>query len=193
MKGALAFFSLGFFALANLVGASPVAVPSNELVKRGDDGGSLIDVDVDIIIGTLVEDVLVINKNYNEVCKDSCTTDHVKSWAKEVSDKCYVAIDKCGKLPKGHKFLGVEIIAALVVKLLVSINVTLKFLLSQCGLLGLLVSIVHLVAVLIAALNSLLACLVLLVDGLLALVAKLLLEALGLLGCLICDLGVLLK
>jgi len=189
MKGAFAFITLGVFALANLVGATPIAAPGAaevSVAKRDL-------VDIDIIVTDLFNDVVVINKDYETKCKDSCTTNHVKSWCKEIADKCYVAIDKCKQLPSGHKFVKVDIIAAIVVKLLVAINVTLKFLLAKCGLLAtLLIGVANLVLVLIAALNALLACLVIYCDGLLALVISLLGDVLDLVACLLCTLGLIL-
>jgi len=180
-------FFFFFFTISSVL-ASPIAEPaSNALVSKRD-------VELDGILTDLNTEVFAVNGKYTEICKDTCTTAHVTSYCGEVAKICYKYIDICKtKLPSGYKWKGlVTIIVDLVVKLLVEINITLKFLLGKCGLLGIVAGVVTLVAVLIGALNALLACLALYVEGLLALVAKLLIEVLGVVGCLLCTLGLIL-
>ena len=136
---------------------------------------------------------------------------HQTAYCGEIAAHCYTAIDKCHLLPSGHKFLDKNLIAGIVCNILVLVQNTLKFLLTKCGLrmclpqsmkhsrwktnclvVGILTGVLALVGGLISALNALLACLALYVDGLLGLVSGLLFGVIGLLGCLLCTLGLIL-
>ncbi|KAF8244627.1 hypothetical protein K440DRAFT_558307 [Wilcoxina mikolae CBS 423.85] len=175
--------SFAFFAVTSVL-ASPVAIEqSPAVIERRDI------VDIDVIVTNLLADVKTVNGNYNLTCASTCTQTQVTSWCHEIATLCYAAIDKCKLLPSGHKFLNLSLVAGLVFQLLLDINYTLTFLLTKCGIISLLLLVIGLVLELITALNALLTCLVIYVDGLLAAVNLLLFPIFGIARCLLVTLG----
>lgn len=179
----------GLLAFTSLVAASPVA-GTDLIVEKRD-----VNVDISVVLTDLITACKTTDASYNSTashCTGSCSTSIITSWCSEIAGHCNDAIAKCKTLPTGYKFPDKDTCVSLVVELLLEIQFTLAFLLSKCGILAIVGGVISLVVTLIAALNALLACLAIYVDGLLAAVAALLYSIIGLLGCLLCTLGLVL-
>lgn len=182
-------FAFVAFLFTISVLASPIAEPaaSNALVSRA--------IGLDSILITCREEVRSCSNNWKGKCKDKCSHDHVRGYCNEIAIICRKAIKSCkDNLPHGYKWTGLpSVIVAIVCDILFLINDCLLFLLGKCGLLGLLTAVlalvIGLVSVVIIALNELLDCLCLYVDGLLSLVGALLYKLLGTLTCILCLCG----
>jgi len=182
----ISFFLL-FFTFTSIL-ASPVAVPTSDLIVRRDAAG------LDVVLKECAAEVKGVCDEYKKICATTCSSKHITDWSNKISKICYKYIEICkAKFPPGSKWGGkAEIIAEILAAILIDINNCLKFLASKAGLLGLIVVLVGLVGGLITALNALLACISVYVAGLLVLVGALLFKVLGLLGCILCSLGLVL-
>jgi hypothetical protein len=177
----------GLLAFTSLVAASPVAETDLIVKKQA--------LTIDVILTDLITSCKTTDASYNSTasgCSGSCSTSIITSWCSEIAGHCSDAITKCKTLPSGYKAPDKATCVSLVVELLLEIQFTLAFLLSKCGILAIVGSVISLVATLITALNALLACLAIYVDGLLVAVATLLYSIIGLLGCLLCTCGLIL-
>jgi len=182
-------FATGLLAFSSLVAASPVAATDLDIVKKQ------VNVDISVVLTDLIAACKTTDASYNSTasgCSGSCSTSIITSWCGEIASHCNDAIAKCKTLPDGYKYPDTDVICNLVVQLLIEIQSTLAYLLSKCGILSILGSVITLVATLITALNALLTCLAVYVDGLLAAVSTLLYSIVGLLGCLLCTCGLIL-
>ncbi|PWW76488.1 hypothetical protein C7212DRAFT_343683 [Tuber magnatum] len=180
MKSSFITFLSLFFFLIGAVVAAPAAPESAEIIKRQIQ-------DVDAILSEARTGVLNTNAAYSSI--DPVTTTHITKYCDEIIIIIKAARDKCKKLPPGHQFPDIDLIAKILCEILCAISATLVILLTKCGIIGLIALVLFLVGALIAILNDLIAIVaVVCVPGLLALLLTLFLQCCGL-NCLLIVLG----
>ncbi|PWW75957.1 hypothetical protein C7212DRAFT_363798 [Tuber magnatum] len=124
MKSSFITFLSLFFFLIGAVVAAPAAPESAEIAKRQIE-------DVDVFLNQARTDVSSTNAAYNTM--DPVTTNDVTKYCDAIIVIIKVAIGKCHKLPPGHQFPNIILIAEILCDILCSIAVTLVYLLTKCG------------------------------------------------------------